>query len=90
MEFFWRRQKRSMRRFQVSRLKEKRKGYWGRLTNSQYISALTKEQLNKVARTPCPCSCFMCRNARTSKLNKGDLKLTRQEIRFNQSLSYEE
>ncbi|MGI9316771.1 MAG: hypothetical protein ACR2QW_05520 [bacterium] len=47
---------RAERRYHTQRIKQNRKHYWGK--------KLTSRELGIAARTPHPCSCFMCANYR--------------------------
>lgn len=51
---------RAERRYQLERIKVKRKTYWGATRKEP----LTPRQFGIVASTPQVCSCWMCRNAR--------------------------
>lgn len=71
---------RGYRRFQVARLKEKRKHYWGNYTDIADHMHYTKQRfLGMVVRTPHPCSKECCGNQRHMW---GTTYLTIQEKRF--------
>lgn len=67
---------RAVRRHHRARLKNKRRYYWGR------DLAGDKKARSQAARTPTPCSCFMCGNARR---HDGD---TLQERRANLEINW--
>jgi len=47
---------RAYRRAQTERIKRARRKWWGR--------TLSPKELGEVAKTPTPCSCYMCGNPR--------------------------
>ena len=63
--------KRAIRRKHTARLKKKRANYH---TNGR--------KDGRIVNTPCPCSCHMCCNERSSDWSKGKEKLTVQERRL--------
>ena len=69
--------KRAERRHHIRRLIAKRKNYWGSRGGSK-----SPTHLRMLANTPTPCSCHMCRNARSSAWLKGKERLTIQERRL--------
>jgi hypothetical protein len=76
------------RRFQIERLKNNRKGYWGYGfgRGTKYIEPpdpMSPKQLGVVVQTPHPCSCRACGNQRRTG-NNGLERLTLQEHRWLQ------
>lgn len=75
--------KRAIRRGHVARLKKARMNYWWNVStfwiehhaDSDYKSILTRK-LGLVVKTPTPCSCWMCGNARKyfKELTRAELK----------------
>lgn len=73
---------RAERRFQTSRLKAKRKNYYGNKNFNQ-----SPKFLGKVVNTPKMCSCFMCGNARKYYGNAGISLKELSDKEFIESLS---
>ena len=76
---------RAIRRHHRARLKKNRKNYWGfgkfgwRGYGTEEIVEMSPFQAGSVARTPKPCSCYMCRNQRHNDWQKAEERLTVQE-----------
>lgn len=85
--------KRSLRRHHYRRLKKNRSHYWGygkygqRSYGWDEIVEMQPDMLGSVARTPTPCSCYMCGNPRRSGMWSGDT-ITIQERKEEENYKY--
>jgi hypothetical protein len=82
--------KRAIRRHHISRLKAKRKTYYGHNPLQQTFEGgseepLTGKSLGLTVNSPQLCSCAMCGNPRRTGWNSGPDKLTIQERRIGGS-----
>ena len=62
--------KTALRRHHTERLKYNRKDYWAAGARAVGFAFSEKERLNKLARTPKRCNCWMCKNPRKVRGNK--------------------